>query len=64
VKSSAGVVCAVGDVNCDGVVNASDLSALLSAWGSADRSADFDRDGVVGAADLATLLSNWGGDAS
>jgi alpha-tubulin suppressor-like RCC1 family protein len=64
VKSSAGVVCVVGDVNCDGVVNASDLSALLSAWGSADRSADFDRDGIVGAADLAILLSNWGGGQS
>jgi hypothetical protein len=45
-------------------VNASDLSALLSAWGSADRSADFDRDGIVGAADLAILLSNWGGGQS
>lgn len=52
--------CNPGDVNCDGVVDASDLSALLSAWGTADAAADLNDDGVVDAGDLAVLLSNWG----
>ncbi|MCE2882858.1 MAG: FG-GAP-like repeat-containing protein [Planctomycetaceae bacterium] len=49
-----------GDMNGDGAVQADDLAALLSVWGSSGSTADFDLDGVVGAADLAALLSNWG----
>lgn len=49
------------DVNNDGVVNAADLSLLLSAWGSAGGPADIDGDGTVGAADLSILLSGWTG---
>jgi hypothetical protein len=48
-----------GDLDGDGVVNAADLSILLSAWGGADPNADIDGNGVVGAADLTVLLGNW-----
>ena len=49
------------DLNDDGVVNAQDLAALLSDWGSFGGVADLDGDGVVGAADLAAMLSAWSG---
>ena len=48
-----------GDLNGDGVVDASDLSLLLAQWGTAG-DADIDGDGVVGGSDLALLLANWG----
>lgn len=48
----------VGDVNGDGIVNATDLAFLLGQWG-ASGSADLDGDGVVGASDLAILLGAW-----
>lgn len=47
-----------GDLNGDGVVNAADLSALLSQWGGSG-SADLNGDGIVDAADLALLLAAW-----
>lgn len=47
-----------GDLNSDGVRNASDLAILLGAWGTAG--ADIDGDGTSNASDLAVLLSNWG----
>jgi hypothetical protein len=47
------------DLDDDGSVGASDLAALLSAWG-ATGGADLDGDGSVGASDLAALLSAWG----
>ncbi len=50
----------LGDTNGDGIVNGIDLTAVLSAWGSAEASCDFNGDGMVGGADLAALLSNWG----
>ena len=56
--------CIAGDVDCDGVVDANDLGALLGAWGSANPAADFNGDGVVGADDLAVLLANWGAGQS
>lgn len=49
-----------GDINGDGVVNATDLTAFLAAWGSAQASADFDGNGTVNGVDLARLLANWG----
>jgi hypothetical protein len=54
-----------GDVNGDGVVNTSDLLALLAAWGDCpdppeECPADFDGDGDVDTSDLLTLLANWG----
>jgi hypothetical protein len=48
------------DINGDGVVNAQDLAALLSAWGTSNAAADFNADGIVNAQDLARLLSAWG----
>jgi hypothetical protein len=46
------------DLDCDGVVGASDLAVLLGAWGQPG-DADLDGDGVVGASDLAELLGAW-----
>jgi len=48
-----------GDINADGFVNAADLGALLSAWGSTGGAADLNGDGSVGAADLSILLAAW-----
>lgn len=51
----------IGDLNGDGVVSASDLPALLNAWGASGLNpADLDGDGFVGPADVAELLSYWG----
>ncbi len=51
----------VGDLNQDGVVNASDLVMLVSAWGSCQEcDADLNGDGQVNIIDLLLLLSNWG----
>ncbi len=49
-----------GDLNSNGVVDASDLSVLLGAWGSSTAGPDIDNNGIVDAADLAALLGNWG----
>ena len=49
------------DINGDGVVNITDLLALLSAWGScAGCPEDINGDGVVNITDLLALLSAWG----
>lgn len=51
----------VGDLNGDGVVDTSDLLALLGQWGPCGAcSADIDGDGGVGVGDLLMLLANWG----
>lgn len=49
-----------GDLNCDGVVSASDLAELLGSWGATGSHADLNGDGVVNAADLAIMLGSWG----
>lgn len=50
------------DVSGDGVIDGSDLSQLLGAWGAgAGTTADINQDGVVSGADLTLLLSAWGG---
>lgn len=51
-----------GDMDRNGSVNAKDLAAFLSRWGStqpAAGDADTNQDGVVNAVDLAELLTNW-----
>jgi alpha-tubulin suppressor-like RCC1 family protein len=51
------------DVNGSGAVDASDMAALLSAWGTNGAGTfdtDIDNDGIVGPSDLAIMLSAWG----
>jgi hypothetical protein len=47
-----------GDLNSDGAVDASDLGALLGAWGTAG--GDLTGDSTTDAADLSILLGAWG----
>jgi choice-of-anchor B domain-containing protein len=62
-------VCGNGDVNCDNVVNVSDLLAVISAWGqcpappascNADVAPAPNGDGQVNVSDLLMVISNWG----
>ncbi|MEY2794908.1 MAG: Sialidase precursor [Planctomycetota bacterium] len=48
------------DLDGSGEVDASDLAAVLGAWGATKSAADIDGDGSVGASDLAVLLGAWG----
>ena len=48
------------DITGDGAVEANDLAALLSAWGTANTTADLNGDGLVLGADLSILLNAWG----
>lgn len=52
---------AAGDVNGDGVIDALDLSTVLSNWntGTTRTQGDLNGDGTVDALDLSTVLSNW-----
>ena len=47
-----------GDLNDDGLVNAADLTILLSSWGGPG--GDLNGDGTTNAADITILLSAWG----
>jgi hypothetical protein len=52
-----------GDITDNGVVDAIDLAAILTAWGtegSGEFPADASRDGIVDAQDLALVLGSWG----
>ena len=49
-----------GDQNGDFLINSTDLSILLGAWGSNNLLADLTPNGVVDSNDLAQLLSNYG----
>jgi hypothetical protein len=48
-----------GDIDGDGVVNATDLAILFNNWGGAGAT-DVNGDGVTDGADLSILLANWG----
>ena len=50
----------LGDVDCNGVVDGSDLTMILSTWGSEDSLFDLNEDGVVDGADLTYVLTAWG----
>ncbi len=50
----------VGDADGDGAVSASDLTQLLSAWGSNDPLADLNGDGIVSGQDMVLLMANFG----
>jgi len=47
------------DLNCDGAVDAEDLSILLSCWHTTAPLADLNGDGIVDGADLGILLNAW-----
>ncbi len=49
----------VGDIDLDGEVGPSDLSAMLGWWGQSS-TADLNNDGTTDGADLPLLLANWG----
>src|SRR5437868_11742958 len=49
-----------GDLNNDNSVNVTDLSILLSNYGTANSSADINTDGTVNVLDLSILLSHYG----
>jgi sugar lactone lactonase YvrE len=51
--------CAIGDINCDGAVDATDLSLLLGDWNASGTPADINCNGQVDSADLAILLGAW-----
>jgi len=46
------------DLNGDGVVNVTDLLAVIDGWGGAD--GDVDGDGTTGVADLLAVIDGWG----
>jgi len=53
----------LGDVDGDNAVSGTDLSLVLSAWGSdgqGQHSADLNNDGTVNGSDLTLLLGSWG----
>jgi dockerin type I repeat protein len=49
-----------GDLNSDNTVNVTDLSILLSNYGTANTAADINLDGTVDILDLSALLSHYG----
>jgi len=49
-----------GDLNSDNSVNVTDLSILLSNYGTANSTADINSDGTVNILDMSILLSNYG----
>jgi len=56
------LICASADLNCDGIVNVTDLLILLSAWGPCGDPcpADLNGDNTVNVTDLLALLQSWG----
>jgi hypothetical protein len=53
-----GPTCVAADINCDGAVNGTDLTLLLSFWGTSG-GGDINGDGFVNGSDLAALLGGW-----
>jgi hypothetical protein len=49
-----------GDLNADNSVNVTDLSILLSNYGTTNTNADINNDGAVNVLDLSILLSHYG----
>jgi len=60
---------AIGDINCDGIVDIVDLASISAHWYPGpptgplgyDPTADLNNDGLVNIVDLAILSSHWGG---
>lgn len=49
-----------GDLNNDNTVNITDMSILLSNYGTSNSTADINSDGTVNVLDMSILLSNYG----
>lgn len=50
-----------GDVNGDGIVNVTDLLAVMDTWGPCEGCpADLNGDGIVDVVDLLEVVGNWG----
>jgi len=50
----------VGDTNSDGVVDVTDILAVVGAWGEKGGDADIDGSGIVGVGDLLVVIDAWG----
>ena len=48
------------DLDCNGVVDGSDLGQMLAAWGPDHGAADLDGSGTVDGVDLGRMLAAWG----
>jgi hypothetical protein len=53
------VIANPADINGDGFVDGTDMTSLLSAWGSKGPIGDINQDGAVNGVDLTSLLSGW-----
>ncbi len=52
---------AKGDTDGNGVLDITDVNALIAAWGAQyDPCVDFDKNGVVGIDDVNVIINNWG----
>jgi hypothetical protein len=50
-----------GDVDGDGVVNVSDILAIIGEWGSCQGcDSDLNDDGLVNVSDVLLVLDGWG----
>ncbi|MSR29178.1 MAG: hypothetical protein EXS03_06355 [Phycisphaerales bacterium] len=47
------------DLNGDGLVDGTDLTIVLAAWGTADANPDINDDGIVDGLDLTIILAGW-----
>ena len=48
------------DITGDGLVNVSDLLAIIDQWGLTNSPADVNFDGIVDVSDLLIVVGNWG----
>ncbi len=58
--STSGAAAVIGDLNNDGHVSITDLSILLTHWGTTNAACDLNLSGTVELGDLSMLLSHWG----
>jgi hypothetical protein len=51
----------LGDVNCDGVVNITDILSIISSWGDCPAvcNEDIVPDGTINVSDLLQVIGNW-----
>jgi hypothetical protein len=52
--------CGCPDINGDGIVNVSELLAIIDQWGLTNSPADVNQDGIVDVSDLLEVVGNWG----